>query len=291
MTALRVWIFAAAFWLAAVPPAGADTLYRPKITQIWSLSGFQEPESVILEGRENVLYVSNINGDPSAKDGNGYISKISTDGRILSKAWVTGLNAPKGMAVVFRKLFVADIDELVEITFSNQEKKIYPAPGAKFLNDVTDDRAGRIYVSDTFDNGIYRAAAGKFTLWLQDPKLIGPNGLAAGSKRLLVAAWGPGDAPGHLLTVSLDNKKEIAPLGDGQPVGKLDGLAPDGHGNFLVTDWVAGDLLLVSPSGESIRVMHLGDGAADFFYLIEDGVLIVPIMKEGRVTAYALDYE
>lgn len=287
---MRVWILAAALWLAAIPLAGADTLYRPKITQIWSLSGFQEPESVVLEGRENVLYVSNMNGDASAKDGNGYISKISTDGRILSKAWVAGLNAPKGLAVVFRKLFVADIDELVEITFSNQEKKIYKAPGAQFLNDVTDDAGGRIYVSDTYTNAIYRATGGKFELWLRDPKLNGPNGLAAGSKRLIVASWGAGDAPGSLLTVSLD-KKEIAPLGDGRPVGKLDGVAPDGHGNFLVTDWVAGDLLLVSPSGESIRVMHLGDGSADFFYLIKDAVLIVPIMKEGRVDAYAVDFE
>ena len=288
---MRIWIVAAALWLAASPMAAAETLYRPKITQIWSLHGFQEPESVVLEGRENVLYVSNMNGDPLAKDGNGYISKISTDGRILSKAWVTGLNAPKGLAVVFRKLFVADIDELVEITFSNQEKKVYPAPGAKFLNDVTDDANGRIYVSDMFDNAIYRATGGKFELWLRDPMLNNPNGLAAGERRLVVASWGAGDASGSLLTVSLDKKKEIAPLGDGRPIGKLDGVSPDGHGNFLVTDWVAGDLLLVSPEGDSIKIMHLGEGSADFFYLIKDGVLIVPIMKEGRVDAYAVDFE
>lgn len=286
----RLWIFAAAFWLAAVPSVSADTLYRPKVTQLWSLSGFQEPESVVLEGRENVLYVSNINGDPTAKDGNGYISKISTDGRILSKAWVTGLNAPKGLAVVFRKLFVADIDELVEITFSNQAKKIYKAPDAKFLNDVTDDSMGRIYVSDTWDNAVYRATGGKFTLWLKDPMLNGPNGLAAGHKRLVLASWGGGDAPGHMLTASLA-KRELESFGDGRPIGNLDGIAPDGRGNFFVTDWVAGDLLLVAPTGEWIKVMHLGEGAADFFYFVQDGVLIVPLMKEGRVTAYAVDFE
>lgn len=293
---LRVWIFAAAAWLAAMPLASAEPLYRPKVTQIWSLSGFQEPESVVLEGRENVLYVSNINGDPTAKDGNGYISKVSTDGRMLSKAWVTGLNAPKGMAVAFRKLFVSDIDELVEITFSNQETKVYKAEGAQFLNDVTDDARGSIYVSDTGTNSIYRASRGKFGLWLNDPALKGPNGLAAGRERMLIASWGvpfgsdaenPG---GYLSTVDLKDKT-IEPLGDGRPVGHLDGVSPDGRGNFLVTDWMTGDLLLVAPTGEFIKVMNLGEGAADFFYLIEDGVLVVPLMKEGRVNAYAVDFQ
>ena len=291
---MKAWILGACAVLVAWPAAAGD-LYRPKMTQIWSVDGFQEPESVVLEPRESVLYVSNMNGDATAKDGNGYISKLSTDGRILSKAWVSGLNAPKGLAVVHRKLFVADIDELVEITRSNGEKKIYPAPGAKFLNDVTSDLLGRVYVSDMLDDSIYRASAGKFTLWLKDPKLAGPNGLWAEKTRLIVGSWGvmtdgfKTAVPGHLL-VTPYAKRKITDLGDGRPVGNIDGVVPDGRGNYFVTDWMNGNLYLVSPSGESLFVKHLGEGAADLFYLPEEGIMLVPLMKEGRVVAYTIDW-
>lgn len=291
---MKTWILAACAMLVAAPAAAGD-LYRPKMTQIWSVDGFQEPESVVLEPREKVLYVSNMNGDATAKDGNGYISKVSTDGRILSKAWVTGLNAPKGLAVVHRKLFVADIDELVEITFSNGEKKVYPAPGAKFLNDVTSDLLGRVYVSDMLDDAIYRAAGGKFTLWLKDPKLASPNGLWAEKERLVIGSWGvmtdgfKTAVPGHLLQTPYV-KRTLSDLGDGRPVGNIDGVVPDGRGNYFVTDWMSGDLYLVSPTGESLFVRHLGEGAADLYYLEKEGVMIVPIMKEGRLVAYTVDW-
>ncbi len=287
------WIAAAGIWLAAVP-ARAEDLFRPKMTEIWSLTGFQEPESVVYEPREPALYVSNMNGDASAKDGNGFISKVSIDGRMLEKAWATGLNAPKGLAIVSRKLYAADIDELAEITFSDRSIRRYPAPGAKFLNDVAADASGRIYVSDMFGDAIWRYTGGKFSLWVKNPMLASPNGVLAEKDRLVVGQWGvisqgfETKVPGHLVTVSL-TKGTVANLGDGTPVGNIDGIAPDGKGNYFVTDWVAGRLLYVSPSGAAIKILDLGQGCADLIYLPEDKVMIVPLMKENRLVAYAVD--
>src|SRR2546430_15805265 len=66
--------------------------------------GFQTPESILYEPRSDVYLVSNINGDPTASDGNGFISRVAPDGRILELKWIDGakpgvrLNGPKGMA-------------------------------------------------------------------------------------------------------------------------------------------------------------------------------------------------
>lgn len=280
--------------MALAAPVAAEELYRPRLVQIWSLEGFQDPESVVFDPREKVFYVSNMNGAADAKDGNGFISKVSTDGRMLNKAWATGLNAPKGMTIAGRKLYVADIDQLVEVTFSNSSLKKYPAPGAKFLNDVTSDAFGHVYVSDMLSDSIWRLASRKLSLWVKNPALASPNGLLAEKDRIVVGSWGvmtngfETQVPGHLVTVSLA-KRTVAALGDGAPVGNIDGVEPDGKGNYFVTDWMAGTLLLVSPSGAALKIMDVGQGAADLTYLPGPHILVVPLMKEGRLVAYEVN--
>ena len=41
--------------------------------------------------------------------------RFATFGKMTEAEWITGLNAPKGMAVLNRKLYVTDIDQLIEI--------------------------------------------------------------------------------------------------------------------------------------------------------------------------------
>ena len=88
----------------------------------------QVPESVTYDTQRNVLYVSNINGKPLEKDGNGFISIVKPDGIIENLKWVTGLNAPKGSALDGKNLYVTDIDELVQIDIETGKiLKKYPA--------------------------------------------------------------------------------------------------------------------------------------------------------------------
>lgn len=76
------------------------------------------PESVLYDKSGNILYVSNINGKPTEKNGQGFISKVTLDGRIQVLKWATGLHAPKGSAIYKNKLYVSDIDHLIEIDVS-----------------------------------------------------------------------------------------------------------------------------------------------------------------------------
>ena len=132
-----------------------------KINKLWETpNDLKNPESVAYAPEQNVLFVSNVNGKPTQKDQNGFISKVSpANGSIIELNWVTGLNAPKGIAISNNKstLYVSDITDLVEINIDNGKiMKRFNAPGSAFLNDVVSDNQGNIYVSDTGTNTIYK---------------------------------------------------------------------------------------------------------------------------------------
>src|SRR6187551_3037443 len=96
--------------------------------KLWELTGFKTPESVLPDDSGQALFVSNANGGVLTKDGNGYLSKISPDGKMITAEWVKGLNAPKGLGLVGGTLYVADIDELVAVDIAKGEiTKSYPA--------------------------------------------------------------------------------------------------------------------------------------------------------------------
>ncbi len=87
-----------------------------KLVEVWRTGPvLKTPESVYYDEDRDVLYVSNINGDPTGKTGDGFISKLNLDGSVKEMKWVTGLDAPKGMAVFDGKLYVSDIQNLVVI--------------------------------------------------------------------------------------------------------------------------------------------------------------------------------
>lgn len=268
---------------------GADV--EVPLKRMWALSGFKNPESVVLEPGEGVLYVSNVDGASLDKDGKGHISKVSLDGDMIEPVWIGGLNAPKGLAISAGKLYAADIDELVEIDLASRAVKRYTAWGAKFLNDVTVDGEGRVYVSDMLGDSIYRLDGGNFELWLKSADLDAPNGLYAEPGRLVVGAWGiisegfTTTTPGHLKTVSLADKS-VASLGDGSPVGNIDGVEADGSGNYFVTDWIAGALLRVTPQGGAVMLLDMPPGSADLEYAPAQGLVIIPLMREGLLVAY-----
>src|SRR5215212_11693426 len=144
------------------------------------------PESVLFDQKNNVLYVANIDGkEPWGKDGKGSIGKVGTDGKILAIEWVTGLNAPKGMGLFNDKLYVADIDHVVVIDITNGSiVQTIPVDGAVGLNDISIDKKGVIYVSDSEAKKVYRIDNGKATTWLE--QLQGPNGVLSLEEELYV---------------------------------------------------------------------------------------------------------
>lgn len=252
------------------------------------------PESVIYHASSDSLFVSNVNGQPTEANGQGFISRLHADGRIAELHWIEGLDAPKGLALRDDRLYVADIDKLVVIDIqSGRILQRHLAEGARFLNDVAVDAAGQVYVSDMMTHTIYRLVDDRLENWLHDPALESPNGLLVEGNRLIVASWGimhdgfATEVPGHLKQVDLASKR-ISSLGDGRPAGNLDGLESDGQGNYLVTDWLDGALLHIRPDGTRHTLIRFPQGSADHTVLHAQGLVIVPLMLDNRLLAFRM---
>jgi len=252
----------------------------------WETEGFANPESVIFDEARGVLYVSNLNGPPTEKDANGFISKLSPDGTLQQLDWVAGLDAPKGMAIAGDRLFVADIDAIVEIDIAGGTVlNRHAVSGAIFLNDVVAESSGAVLVSDSATNTIHRLDGGRLEAWLTSTDLNGPNGLYVDGVRLIVGSFGSPEKPGQLLAVSMTDKS-ITSLSGNQPVGSLDGVEPGGVDSYLVTDWVGGKVLRVGPGGTVTTVIELKQGSADLDHVTSQHMLYIPLMLDGKVAAY-----
>lgn len=257
------------------------------LTPLWQTDPVLEtPESVLYHPEENLLYVSNVAGHPLDKNNKGFVSKVLLDGKIETLKWAVGLHAPKGMAIHGDRLFVSDIDVLVEIDLKTGNiLQKYPAAEAVFLNDVTVDNDGFIYVGDSSaeNSKIYKLDSGKLEVWVQSPEIERPNGLYMMGRQLLA-----GQVNGRLIAIDLESKK-ISPIA--QTDTGIDGLKPDGKGNYLTSNW-SGRTSLITAGGETIVLMDTTTSkvnAADFEYLESQALLLIPTFFDNRISAYTLN--
>lgn len=249
---------------------------------------FAMPESAVYDAANGRVIVSNINEGFTEADGNGYLSTINTDGTLIQQDWVTGLDAPKGMAIWEGRLFVADVRGLVEVDLDAATiVALHKAPSAQFLNDVTASEDA-VFVSDLMTNTIWRLESGSLSPWITNSVLSHPNGLAWEGERLLVGSWGQGlqadlttDAPGDLLSIDPETL-EISVVASA--VGNIDGVVAT-DGRIIVSDWVNGALIEIQ-DGAPVTVASYPSGLAD---IGSDGQnLFLPHMLEGRVEVIPL---
>ena len=272
------------FSAAAAPPCAAFHLVKK-----WSTERvFDVPESVCWDFDRAILYVANIGGGPLEKDGNGFISRVSIEGEVRKLRWVTGLNAPKGMAVSGGRIYVSDIDELAVIDIKTDRViERHHAEGAQFLNDVAVDGSGNVYISDSSreNSAIYRFSGGALELWLRHRDIQSPNGLFVDGGRLLVG--NSGDAT--VKAVDLRTKKITTAVNAGS---SIDGLKVDAKGNYIVTDW-KGRTALIEPDGGIYILLDTrseGVNAADIELVDEYDMVIIPTFSDNRVVAARLIY-
>ncbi|KAA2240443.1 hypothetical protein F0L74_30285 [Chitinophaga agrisoli] len=117
-------------------------------------NGLAHPESLNSDG--HFLYATNIGKEmnPADKDGDGFISKLSLQGKMITPSITTEkLNAPKGTAIINGVLYVTDVDRIVGIALSTGKKTkeiSLAAFNTSFANDlaVKDDHTLFVSLSD-----------------------------------------------------------------------------------------------------------------------------------------------
>jgi hypothetical protein len=172
----------------------------PALQPLWNLTGeFAAPESAYYDAGSNAVFVSSINGQILEKDGNGYISRLTPDGKVVSAKWVTGLNGPKGLRSVGGTLWVADIDEVVGIDIATARiTSRVKVEGAQFLNDLAAAPDGTLYVADSSLSRIYMVKDGRFSIFVEGADVVEqPNGLLVDGSRLVLGTIGPAAPAGR----------------------------------------------------------------------------------------------
>ena len=274
----------------------------PTLQPLWTLTGdFAAPESAYYHAGSNAIFVSSISGQILEKDSNGYISRLSPDGKMVSAKWVTGLNAPKGIRSVGGTLWVTDIDEVVSIDIATAKITArVKVDGAQFLNDLATGPDGTVYASDSNLARIYAVKDGKSSVFVEGTEQVDiPNGLLVDGTRLILgtigttrgrgqdARRGAGPPPsGHLYAFDLKTKQRTQLTKDA--VGGIDGIEPDGSGGLLVTDVIGARLLHVTASGHTRVLAKFSGGGADFGYIGSKRIAVVPFLNANTVSAYDL---
>lgn len=260
---------------------GLNVTNAQQLEKVWQTTcDLKTPESVLYDQERDVIYVSNINGDPSEKDGNGFISILNSDGSVKNLQWIKGLDAPKGLAVFNGKLFVSDIDKLVEIDIKKGSVTAkYDAPGAIFLNDVTACMNGMIFVSDNRSNKIHVLNEGKFTVWMEGLPFETPNGLMAEKGKLLV-----GDK--NIYEVDIQTKKTTLLIED---AGGVDGLEKNNDGDFVFSNWPG--KIYIHKNGKTIKLLDTTAQelkTADIDYDLKHDLILVPTFFDNHIIAYKI---
>jgi hypothetical protein len=238
------------------------------------------PESVLYSAEDNLLYTSNIDGQPNEKDGKGSIGKVGLDGKIIQVDWVSGLNAPKGLGRYGNLLYAADVDAVVVIDIKGAKiiNRI-PVEGAVFLNDITVDSKGVVYVSDTRTNKVHRIENGKVSTYLEG--ITGANGVLSVGDDLYILG------NGVLWKASPDRK--LLKIADGMDAN-TDGIERVQGTDFVVTSWV-GLIYYVKGDGSKQQMLDTRDqkiNSADIGYDPVHRIVYVPTFFKNSIAAYEL---
>lgn len=265
---------------------------------ILSIEGFQSPESVLVA--DDRRFVSNIGMkiDPMTKDGDGYISEVSLDGEIVNaRAFPPGgeaLHAPKGMAALGGRLYVADIDTVVGFDLASGERVFtakVPGDQPAFLNDLAVWGDSSLLVTDTMRNAVYRLDIESGAFQLMTAEIPGANGIAVDDGRIYVVGLGANFAGGDVFELTNSGPLRL----DDAPHGLLDGLVVLPDGRLLVSDWVAVDRpvsgTLEFVGGLSDSPINTGEelhGPADITFDAAQGTVWIPTMLNNRVVVVKL---
>lgn len=286
--------------LSVAPLAGAPVQAASETRVV---TGFSHPESVLIDGARR--FVSNIGAslDPFGHDGDGFISELDADGRIVAlhafPSDGSTLDAPKGMALLAGRLYVADIDRIVGFDLATRrrvfEAKV-PAGGPTLLNDVA-VMGGALVVSDTMRATVWRVDVGSGAFTSVADGIPGANGIVRdeAGKRLLVVGLGAKFEGGDLFEIPDGGAARRIAKG---PHGILDGLALLPDGRLVISDWRSidppkpGAVTIHAADGTTTKTVDFGrevHGPADFDVDVAKSEIWLPAMIDNAVVIAPLE--
>jgi sugar lactone lactonase YvrE len=283
------------------PPVARTHAAPASPTLVTTVRGLSAPESVIHDADQDVYFVTNINGNPGARDGNGFISRMKPDGTVDSLHFVMGgrngvtLNAPKGTAITGDTLWVTDLDAvrgfnrftgapLATIEFGRR---------ARFLNDLALGPDGRLYVSEmgvaTNDAGqmsptgldnVFRIGDGhRIESIMTRSKVPMPNGITSHGRGLLIGSFSEPE-----VREWREDAESLVTVGKAS--GTVDGIGVLDDGRIVASSW---DDSTVAVVGATPEPLITGVAApADFEIDRKRHRVLIPQLTENQVVIWQL---
>ena len=246
-----------------------------------TVEGLSQPEALSFDAAQNVYFVSNVNGSPGIKDGNGFISRITADGAMDSLHFIQGgrdsvqLDAPMGSRVQGDTLWVLDIDKLRGFnTRTGKPVVTIDLSPLKplFLNDIAIDSTGEFYITDT---GVKVAANGtdshpgpdrilhvahdrSLSVAVSTALLSSPDGIGwdqRGKRFVLAPFAGPSVQTWHV--------GDPGPKDAATGKGMFDGVEAEPNGQVLITSWNDSSVSTLEGSKLVPRIANLPYQPAD----------------------------
>lgn len=254
---------------------------QKQLVKLWQTEpDLKVPESVIYNRQYKTLYFSNIDGDYKEKDHKGSIGKLSPDGKNKTIDWVSGLSAPKGLGIHNGMLYAADIDEVAVIDIKAAKiTRHIPVKDAAFLNDISVDVKGTVYVSDSKTGKVHKITGDKVETYLE--KLDGVNGLLCVGEDLYILAGG--------VLWKSDKSRQLSKIAEGMD-SSTDGIEQTRSGEFVVSCW-NGLIYYVMKDGKVMQMLDTREqklNTADIGFDAEKNTVYVPTFFGNSILAYEL---
>lgn len=270
--------------------------------KVQTVTGFKTPESVLYVPDQDVYLVANINGGPLEADDNGFISRVTPDGKIEALKWIDGakgnvkLSAPKGMAISKGVLYVTDITHVrLFDAKSGAPRGDIAVKDATFLNDLATGPDGTVYLSDmgmkagsagfepSGTDAIYKvdAQTRRATVIIKDETLYRPNGLFVDAKGLWVVTHGSNE----LYRIDDNGKKADERK---LPKGSLDGLVIMPDGRLLISSWAAKTVYVGPHTGPFEPLITGVNAPADIGYDTKRDRVLVPLFNDHEIQLHPL---
>lgn len=165
---------------------------------IYAVTGLDGPEAVRYDPDQKVYFISNFTGGGNAQDSTGFITKVNDKGKVEALKFMEGteeapLHAPRGMYITHKTLWVADVLGVHGFNKNTGQQTNFVDFSSfqiGFLNDVSADKNGNLYVTDTGTSTVYKIQDGQVSVFL-DELPIAPNGITLNpaDDTFLLAPW------------------------------------------------------------------------------------------------------
>ncbi|WP_428232605.1 acetolactate decarboxylase [Flavobacterium sp.] len=254
-----------------------------------TFNGFSMPESVTSNGKR--FFVSNQGQDVFSKDGDGFISEISADGKLIELKFAPTkdvLNTPKGITIEGNVLYVADLERVVGFDI-NTRKTVFELeiPNAVILNDICRLEKGFIAVTETVSGNIYKINTGTRAY-----EIIGNiptiNGISFHEKtnQLAVCTNGKNLGQGAVyIKKGNGNFEELPNISN----GFFDGIEWLDDSHLIISDWVTfptigfGKLWTYDLKKKQANFLFTEESTADIYYDHVTNKIWMPQMFQNKV--------